>query len=249
MSVWFLTTALFWLGASLASALLCFSWRNARAQKARKFSQHSGCDVCGKTLPWYALVPVLGYFFVRGKCQSCKHFAPYYSFLGEFLTGIIWALIFSYNPSLNILSLIGIFLLSAILICLIISDFFWQEIPSPLIWVSYVLIGFLVFYQLPWLPSLGSSVSGALITAGFFLWQYVLSRGRWVSPSDLWVGILSGALIGWNQVVLVTAIAYVGAAVYAILSASVKKQKRLERVPLSAFLAWSTLIFLLAKLV
>ncbi len=249
MPLGLISAALFAFGAIAASLLLCFAWRQSKANKNKSLGQRSVCDHCGKQLSAVALIPVLGFFIVRGKCQKCGHDAPYYSLLAEVLIGSIWAGVFYHQPQLNWWSLLGFFVVSACLVTIVMNDFFWQEIPVPLIWATGLVLVGLLSLQTSWLPNFSASGTGALVAAGFFLWQYVLSRGRWVSSEDMWVGALSGALIGWNAIVLGTAVAYVGAALYSILCALVKRQEKLDRVPLSAFLAWSTLIFLLAKLV
>ncbi|MBP8718413.1 MAG: prepilin peptidase [Candidatus Atribacteria bacterium] len=56
------------------------------------FRGRSFCPYCGKTLAWWEMVPVLNYFYLRGRCSSCHHKLPLqYPFI-EFLTGFLFAL-------------------------------------------------------------------------------------------------------------------------------------------------------------
>lgn len=173
---------------------------------------------------------------------------PLYSFLGEILIGGLWAGVWWKNPHLSLGLLFVFFLVSSVLVMVILSDFFWQEIPAKILIPVIVIVLGLAISNITELPERWSALTGSLTAAGFFLWQYVLSRGKWVEIGDLWVGALSGALIGWNKIVLVTAVGYTGAAAYALLCVIIKHNKRFDRVPLGSFLAWSTLIFLLAKI-
>lgn len=248
MPLWLACAALFGAGAITGSALLCYTWRVVRAKKKFLFEKFSVCDWCGQILPRLALIPIIGIVLAKGVCRKCQRAVPLYSVLAEISIGTVWAGIFWFNPQLSFISLGGLLLISAILITIIISDFFWQEIPVKLIWGALIVLILISYVEPVWLPVFMSSITGALVAAGFFLWQYVLSRGKWVGGADTWIGALSGALVGWSQIVLVTAVGYVGAAVYALAASSINRQKQLDRVPLGAFLAWSTLIFLLAKL-
>ena len=174
---------------------------------------------------------------------------PKISYLGELLVGSLWAGVWLNQPAINVGILLAFFLVSTVLVLVIITDFFWQEISTSVLMPVIVIIGVLAMSNLTDLPDRWSALTGSLVAAGFFLWQYVLSRGRWVQIGDVWIGVLAGLLVGWNQITLVAAVAYAGATVYALLCAIIKHQQRFDRVPLGSFLAWSTLIFFLATLI
>jgi leader peptidase (prepilin peptidase)/N-methyltransferase len=36
------------------------------------FAARSRCEFCGATIPWYGLIPVLGFFLLKGKCHHCS---------------------------------------------------------------------------------------------------------------------------------------------------------------------------------
>ncbi|MDO4671262.1 MAG: prepilin peptidase [Aerococcus sp.] len=53
----------------------------------------SRCDHCDEVIPWYALIPILGYLFTRGQCAHCHSpISPYYPLSEWFslLTGVVW---------------------------------------------------------------------------------------------------------------------------------------------------------------
>jgi prepilin signal peptidase PulO-like enzyme (type II secretory pathway) len=64
------------------------------------FLGRSFCDHCKKTLPWYTLIPVFSYLFLKGKCQYCKKKFSAESTLVEIITGLLTAFIlFSAVPA------------------------------------------------------------------------------------------------------------------------------------------------------
>ncbi len=174
---------------------------------------------------------------------------PKISYLAELLVGSLWAGVWLNQPAIELGILLVFFLVSTSLVLVIITDFFWQEISTSLLIPVIIIIAALAMSNLTNLPDRWSALTGSLAAAGFFLWQYVLSRGRWVQIGDVWIGVLAGLLVGWNQITLVAAVAYAGATVYALLCAVTKRQQRFDRVPLGSFLAWSALIFFLATLI
>ncbi|MFP4466526.1 MAG: prepilin peptidase [Candidatus Goldiibacteriota bacterium] len=54
----------------------------------------SFCPACGKPIKWYDNIPVLSYLVLKGSCRACKkHISIRYPIV-EFLTGILFVLIF-----------------------------------------------------------------------------------------------------------------------------------------------------------
>lgn len=58
----------------------------------------SHCMTCGKLIPWYHNLPVISYFWLRGKCANCK--APFsFRYAGvEMLVGFLFLCVFCMYP-------------------------------------------------------------------------------------------------------------------------------------------------------
>ncbi|MFU8786463.1 MAG: prepilin peptidase, partial [Candidatus Izemoplasmataceae bacterium] len=60
-----------------------------RLPKKQTILGHSQCDNCKQTIPWYGIVPLFGWFLVKGKCSNCKNKVsikyPIYELLGGLL--------------------------------------------------------------------------------------------------------------------------------------------------------------------
>ena len=54
----------------------------------------SKCVYCSKRIVWYDNIPVLSYLFLRGKCRHCQHKISAQYPIVEFLTGIVFLLLF-----------------------------------------------------------------------------------------------------------------------------------------------------------
>src|SRR5680860_55834 len=140
---------------------------------------HSFCDYCQKRLCWWELIPILSFFFLKGKCSSCKHKLSLQYPLVEAITGLFsvflfWRFIrfpfmnFSLLQEINFESLLIFFVLSiwlywiSVFIIISVYDFekylILNEVLILAIIFSFlwkIILGFLVikeyFYFLPYL--------------------------------------------------------------------------------------------------
>lgn len=91
-------------------------------------------------------------------------------------------------------------------------------------------------------------VSGPLLGGGFFWFQWLISRGRWVGSADVLVGVGVGALLGnWRNVLLALMLSYiVGGTMAVCLLISHQKQWG-ERIAFLPFFAVGALGALLTQ--
>jgi prepilin signal peptidase PulO-like enzyme (type II secretory pathway) len=78
------------------------------------------------------------------------------------------------------------------------------------------------------------------VGGGFFLLQYLVSRGKWIGGGDVRFGVMMGVLLGWPNILVALFIAYVLGAVVAVPLLIFKKKKMKSEVPFGAFLAIGT---------
>lgn len=83
------------------------------------------------------------------------------------------------------------------------------------------------------------------VGAGFFLLQFVVSKGRWIGSGDIRIGLLMGALLGWPHVLLALVLAYTIGSIVSIFLILGKKKQWTDRVPFGTFLSVATFISLL----
>lgn len=141
---------------------------------------------------------------------------------------------------------LGIFnsIISALLLVLAVIDWKWQKIPLFLIFIAFFITFVASLFGLLPESNFGMRCLGALVSGGFFGWQYVLSRGRWIGKGDIFLGIFLGFLFGWQRILLVLAGGYCLAALVSLIYIAIQRKNNYRVVPLGAFLCIASIIFL-----
>ena len=85
---------LFVLGLAVGSFLNVLIDRIPQGQSP--FKGRSYCDKCKKTLKWYDMIPVLSFLILKGKCRYCRTHISFYYPLVEFITGVMFVIVFAY---------------------------------------------------------------------------------------------------------------------------------------------------------
>ena len=80
----------------------------------------SKCPKCGNKLKWYHNIPILSYLFLRGKCGFCKEKISIQYPIVEFITGVLFALIFL-KYGIRIETLFG-FIIASLLMVISVTD-------------------------------------------------------------------------------------------------------------------------------
>lgn len=93
--------------------------------KESPFKGRSFCPYCHKTLAWWEMVPVLNYFYLKGKCSSCHHKLGFQYPVVEFCTGLFFALVFWRFFRFPLINLHLFFNLNLENVLIIINLFFW----------------------------------------------------------------------------------------------------------------------------
>lgn len=205
---WLLTIYAFFTGAVLASfgGLVAhrlpyqIGWVDTDEDTAGYTinSPRSHCDTCKKTLPLYALIPILGWMFTLGRCASCKaRVSPWYP-LSECLLGAIFALGVLWADSLA--HGVAIMILSWSALVITQTDLEHHLIPElltiPLFWAGLLLSPFEpeAFQRV-----LGAFVAGSLVLGSFLIVGRMKSVDA-VSGGDVAFLTMAGAWLGMDGV-------------------------------------------------
>lgn len=205
----------------------------------------SHCTACRRTLGGWELIPILGFFLVRGHCRTCKTKLSFQYPLVEAVSGLLFV-------SAAIVWLVSGFswlwfarpLVAAVFLVLIsVYDAKYGELPD-----RFTVPAALIFAALGlWVThDPASVVFGALIGAGWFGIQYFVSRGKWVGDGDIFLGAALGALLGFPTIVVGLGMAYITASFFVIPLLLTKRMTGKSRLPFGPFLAlgaWLALLF------
>lgn len=119
-------------------------WRDDARENITLWSPSSRCDACEKKINWLYLIPVLGYFFSRGKCRYCHSPVPVIYPLTEVICGFICVALFFYLGN-NMKAV----LMSVVFLCLVflsLIDIKETWLPScvtfPLFWCGLLISPF-----------------------------------------------------------------------------------------------------------
>lgn len=173
--------------------------RNLSIMKGRSICTH-----CGHGLAARDLVPVLSYFWLRGKCRYCGkpiEDTP----LAELLTLSLFVISYIWWPvPLHVAAGATLFALwLGILTCFVILalyDLRWFLLPDRVVYPLIGLSALSVLARAAWLGGGVAAVAGAamgvLMVAGLFYGIYIASRRKWIGFGDVKLGIALGLLAG-----------------------------------------------------
>ena len=82
------------------------------------------------------------------------------------------------------------------------------------------------------------------IAGGFFLLQFVISKGKWIGGGDIRLGLFMGASLGFPEILIALFLAYILGSFIGIFLIIIGKKKMSSKLPFGTFLAPATLITL-----
>lgn len=225
-----------------------------RTRGDEKLGGRSKCPHCGVELRPRDMIPVVSYFVLGGRCRHCGQPISIQYPLVEFGTAILFCLFFLryfYGFSLplgldaahSIVYLIRDLVFVVFLIILFVYDLKYYLILDRFS-IPAMVIALGVNYWLG-IPIL-SMLAGAVIIGGFFLFQFIISKGHWIGGGDVRMGMLMGIILGLREGLVALVLAYAIGAIVGIFLLLGQKVEMRTKVPFGSFLALTTIIMLLA---
>ncbi len=216
---------------------------------------HSRCPKCKTKINWFDNLPLISWFFLRGKCRSCKTKISFSYPIIELSTGLlVWANFYA-NPTIYsqlpvpIIIYSGTILIS-ILIPLAILDYKYFWLPQA-ITIGGLIVGITssLIIDLSNDPDqfsyLINSLAGSLL--GFSILYLLSNIGEKIfkkavmGGGDLKLSALLGAWLGMKGLLISIWLSFISAGIVVILGFLLKKIKRNQRIPFGAFLVFSGL--------
>lgn len=171
-----------------------------RHNTGKDLSGRSRCSSCGTTLTPSNLIPIISFLFQKGVCRTCKSKISIQYPIVEFVTGVLFLLIFfTYN---SVPGAVFSVIVSSLLIVIVVYDIRHRVIPNTF---AYGFIGmsiFSLFFDVSSLsyikPSLSMLIAGPILALPiWFLWQ--ISGGKWIGLGDAKLFLGVGWFLGVSE--------------------------------------------------
>lgn len=170
----------FALGAILASFISVIA---ERINTGHSFVHgRSRCDACNRTLSGFDLVPILSWFFARGKCRTCGSKIPVRLVLSEIIMGAVFLGVYLRTGLSAELPL----LLAAVCVLafIVIYDLRHTLVPPSASFLLCVLAVVHAMLRFPDVSATGYALLSGGLVALFFWLLHVLSKGRAMGLGD-----------------------------------------------------------------
>ncbi len=200
----------------------------------------SFCPKCKKIIAWFDNIPLFGFLNLRGKCRNCHQKISWEYPLVELAAGLLFVLIFwrfGFSPKM-FFALVS----CSFLLVIFIYDLKYFQILDV---ISLPAIATCLILNLAIDFDIYNYLIAAAIGAGFFAFQYFISRGKWVGDGDIRLGALMGVILGWKYLLVALFLAYVVGAIVGVTLMLASKKKMSSALPFGPFLTFATFISLL----
>ncbi len=235
----------FILGACVGSFLGVLSERLPRGRGV--ISGRSQCDWCHRPLRWFELIPIVSWMFQAGRCRRChKKLSLSYPLL-EIATGIIFVTSYQ-NFGLNF-TLLPQLVLSSVLFVIFLADTKYQIIPDSMTILGLVSVLWLKYLSA--VPIHKADLWATLGVGGFFLFLWLVTRGRGMGFGDVKLAPVLAFWLGWPLALIALYIAFLTGAVVAVILMITGFKGLKSRIAFGPFLvfgfviaAWQSTLFL-----
>ncbi len=205
------------------------------------------CPRCKHQLHFWDLIPVISWLALGRKCRYCSKPISWQYPLVELAVGIGFVLAYltamtGTDPSHRLLLAISWMIDLLFLTIVFVYDWKYYLILDAVIYPA-AIIAFVInlFLGISW----GEMLFAAIIGAGFFLLQYILSRGTWIGQGDIRLGGLMGIMLGWPGIMAALFVAYVVGSVVGVTLIMLGKKQWGGQIPFGTFLSAATFVILL----
>lgn len=207
----------------------------------------SRCPECHAVLRPSELVPIASFLALRGRCRSCSKPISWQYPMVEFTTMLLFLTAFwlrggdagVLGGSLLLMARDWVFIAALTVIFVIdLRDMVvFDSVTLPMVVIAFL-------FNLAAGADPLNLFLASLAGAGFFLFQYAVSRGRWIGGGDIRIGGMMGMMLGFPGVVLALFAAYIIGALAALGLLASGKARWSGQMAFGTFLSVGTLLAL-----
>jgi leader peptidase (prepilin peptidase)/N-methyltransferase len=238
-----LVPALFLFGAIFGSFANVVIYRLPRGESV--VAPRSRCMSCEKPISWRNNVPILAWFWLRGKCASCgARFSIRYPLVELLMASLFAGAGYAIGFNCFLLESL-IFIFGLVTVSFIDIDHMILPDKFTLSGIVIGLVGAALNPEREFLPALYGVLMG-----GGFLWAvaylYYALRGRdGMGGGDIKLLAWIGAVLGWKAIPVVILVSSLLGALIGIILALRTKDGLKQAIPFGPYLAGAALLYLL----
>lgn len=202
----------------------------------------SHCPKCRTKIKPVDNIPLLSYILLKGRCRNCGSKISIQYPIVEFLTGLIYLIIYLIY-GLSIQSLVYIILTSALIIIAFID--LQEQIIPDVISLPGIVIGLILSFIVPYISFINSAL-GALVGGGIILiiaWVgSTIFKKEAMGGGDVKLTAMIGAFLGWRYTIISLFLGFFLGALIGIILIMTKIKKREDAIPFGPFIALGSII-------
>jgi leader peptidase (prepilin peptidase)/N-methyltransferase len=206
----------------------------------------SHCPACGTPIRFYDNIPFISYFVLRGRCRACAvRISPRYV-LVEWLTGVLFAVLFYVN-GLSLELAVALFFVS-LLIVISFIDLDYMIIPDFLS-LGGLLVGLAVSFfraQFTFVDSLLGVLLGGGVLFAIAKSYELLRKREGMGGGDIKLLGMIGAFWGWKGVLFALVAGSFAGVLVSVPLMLIKRKDGGYAVPFGPFLSFGALLYTIA---
>jgi len=237
------------VGLCLGSFVNAFVWRLHEGKNW--LSDRSECIYCHYKLKPIELIPIISWFFLRGKCRNCHRKISIQYPIVEAITCTSFILSYIFWPTAitdlqTVIFILWLMILTG-LISLAVYDLKWMLLPTKIIYFLVALALLMAVLRIilthDYLDITFNYLISTLIGGGLFYLLYQISRGKWIGGGDIRLGFLLGLIAGTaSKSLLVIFMAAVLGTIASLPLLMMGKYNKKSLVPFGPFLIMAMFI-------
>lgn len=216
----------------------------------------SYCPNCKKLIKWYDNIPLLSYFLLKAKCRHCQKKISFQYPLIEFLTAAQFTWIyFLIKSNLSFLSRFEGFysslilfiwlILSSCFLVIAVTDFKSQLIPDTALITAIIAVLLKIFIDYRFTGMIDfSCFTAAILAGGFFLFLFMITKGKGIGFGDVKLVFLIGLILGFPKIIYALYFSFLTGAAIGVILIFIGKKTWKSKIAFGPFLIAGTLFAL-----
>jgi prepilin signal peptidase PulO-like enzyme (type II secretory pathway) len=208
-------------------------------------------------LDFFDLFPVMSFIVQGGKCRYCRGAISWQYPIVELATAILFVIAYlasGFNFSAGGGSALGgqffillkyWFVISVMMVIFVYDAKHYlilDKVIYPAIVVAALVSPLIYSGSGLWWRAVLDGLLAAAVGGGFFLLQYLISKGKWIGGGDVKLGFLMGLILGIKGLLVALFFSYVAGAVAGLGLIAFKKKTMKSQIPFGTFLAAGTIL-------